>query len=1312
MESALDPYRNVPKDIKVSWDYGDAWGKLSNILDFDYGTFFHSTNSVTEDQGLIYDLKKVYDLERIDYTPRNDNKGNGTVQRMDVYTSIDGVNWTLSYDSSKQKSDWTYSKDMSDLDTKTIDMTGTSARYIKYVVKKSKGGFFSAAELQPYIVDGSEGYVIGDTNNDGVIDENDATQIENYVGLEDGDPTWDQVKRSDYNKNGYYDAQDIAQTMVHLDGGVKKTSKDPKGSLITSLDKTDYAAGETVTLTISGVDMKNVYSIGGKIGYNSEDLTFKGTAATLATANMREYKFDRTAYKKERSAAVNRNVNFTYTNSGSKKSISGTKDIVTVTFTAKRDISLTPDYFDASEYMFVSNNLNAINPVAASEDIQTPDVTVSQIQVQSVQGQDESVLQPGMGVDKLIDGKWGSDANRFEFQWGSDPESVSARVPYWTLFNFDGQKTITDMTIRVRVDGTTINTGALKDFELYAINGEEETKIGNYSITAVDSKQGFNIHFDTPVQADKIKLNALNSQGGLEYKLNIDEVEFYQNKATYAEDIVFDENNASTMNVGQLKAFKATVLPENVTNGLYSVESDKPEVVSVIRTVDGDHYNYTLHAKKQGKAVLTVTSSSADKQGKKITKTFEINVGAGQVVVDDLKAQLDEANKAIENKNLYTTASIDALKDAVKNAEAVLNDKDATQTEVNAQTINLFKAIQALEYKGSNEGQPDCETEITIDPAKVTATSNATESPVEDAFDGDPSTIWHSNYNGNHTLPQGVTMDLGAEYDVQQLNYLPRSGSGNGDITKYMVETSLDGENFKTVVVGTFEHDGSMLVDKGEFKKVKFDTTKARYVRFTALESLGNQVNTYASAAEIKLFGALHEEAIPATSITLDKTEVTLNVNETAQVTATLSPTETTDVVTWSSEDESIAKVDATGKITAVANGTVNIIAKANDQVQATVTVTVNAPGQAQLQQLINEANEVKYENTVLQDALTKAIAKATEALDGDEQELQMAYYELAADMSELELIQNNLDELNGFVQMDDSLYVKDDAFTLFKNKVEIAKNLMADPINSKDLLKPQIKDVNDTYKLLTKLNREKLTAAIELAERVKTQDCVENDELAAFNAALEAAKAADPANNEEIDALVNALLDAQANLKYKQNGLTTQDQKDSIQYALDILKGLKLEDYSKEDQETIKAAIAKGEEALANPELDRDDANKVIKQLVKALAVKPKKDIDVPTTPDKPGTGSGSETKPGTGSGTTTKPGTGSGTTTKPGSGTTTTVNPSKGQSGANTGVENKAGLFGSLGVGAASLAGIATILYRKRENGKGLKKVKKSKK
>lgn len=48
VQSAQDPYRNVPKDIKVTWGYGDAWGKLANVLDFDTGTMFHSTNAVQE----------------------------------------------------------------------------------------------------------------------------------------------------------------------------------------------------------------------------------------------------------------------------------------------------------------------------------------------------------------------------------------------------------------------------------------------------------------------------------------------------------------------------------------------------------------------------------------------------------------------------------------------------------------------------------------------------------------------------------------------------------------------------------------------------------------------------------------------------------------------------------------------------------------------------------------------------------------------------------------------------------------------------------------------------------------------------------------------------------------------------------------------------------------------------------------------------------------------------------------------------------------------------------------------------------------
>ena len=137
------------------------------------------------------------------------------------------------------------------------------------------------------------------------------------------------------------------------------------------------------------------------------------------------------------------------------------------------------------------------------------------------------------------------------------------------------------------------------------------------------------------------------------------------------------------------------------------------------------------------------------------------------------------------------------LKNALKLAQNVEDKKDATQTEVNAQVVQLYKAIQQLEYRGSNTAQPDSENPIVVDPANVTATTSASEGPVENAFDGDQATYWHSGWEqGTEKLPQSVTIDLADEYDVEQVNYLPRQGSRNGDIIKYQIETSEDGETF------------------------------------------------------------------------------------------------------------------------------------------------------------------------------------------------------------------------------------------------------------------------------------------------------------------------------------------------------------------------------------------------------------------------------------------------------------------------------------------------------------------------------------
>ncbi len=81
---------------------------------------------------------------------------------------------------------------------------------------------------------------------------------------------------------------------------------------------------------------------------------------------------------------------------------------------------------------------------------------------------------------------------------------------------------------------------------------------------------------------------------------------------------------------------------------------------------------------------------------------------------------------------------------------------------------------------------------------------------------------------------------------------------------------------------------------------------------------------------------------VPTGSVTLDKTTLSLAVGETAQLTATVKPDNATDKnVTWSSSDESVAKVD-NGKVTALKSGKATVTAKCGGKTaECTVTVTV-----------------------------------------------------------------------------------------------------------------------------------------------------------------------------------------------------------------------------------------------------------------------------------------------------------------------------------------------------------------------------------
>ena len=79
----------------------------------------------------------------------------------------------------------------------------------------------------------------------------------------------------------------------------------------------------------------------------------------------------------------------------------------------------------------------------------------------------------------------------------------------------------------------------------------------------------------------------------------------------------------------------------------------------------------------------------------------------------------------------------------------------------------------------------------------------------------------------------------------------------------------------------------------------------------------------------------------PATGIALNKTALSLTAGGSEQLNATVQPADATDTVKWSSNKPEIAKVDSTGKVTAVAAGEAVITAKAGDKT-ATCTVKVS----------------------------------------------------------------------------------------------------------------------------------------------------------------------------------------------------------------------------------------------------------------------------------------------------------------------------------------------------------------------------------
>lgn len=122
---------------------------------------------------------------------------------------------------------------------------------------------------------------------------------------------------------------------------------------------------------------------------------------------------------------------------------------------------------------------------------------------------------------------------------------------------------------------------------------------------------------------------------------------------------------------------------------------------------------------------------------------------------------------------------------------------------------------------------------------------------IANAFDGSAETIWHSNFTDEaQTHPYTVDIDLGKLVPVNGFGYLPRADLGVGVVKDYEIYVSRTPDTFgEPVAKGAFTPTADPEnPKKAKAEKVSFPTTWGRYVRFTALSSVGG--DRYATAAE------------------------------------------------------------------------------------------------------------------------------------------------------------------------------------------------------------------------------------------------------------------------------------------------------------------------------------------------------------------------------------------------------------------------------------------------------------------------------
>ena len=253
--------------------------------------------------------------------------------------------------------------------------------------------------------------------------------------------------------------------------------------------------------------------------------------------------------------------------------------------------------------------------------------------------------------------------------------------------------------------------------------------------------------------------------------------------------------------------------------------------------------------------------------------TLSVSIAAGSISENGGSTQATVTRHNGTTGNLVVNLfSSDTAEATVPDTVTILDGSDSATFTLTAVDDALTDGVQLVTITASAAGHIngavtvkviDDETDLSVipqagwslwyvDSEELTAEDGA----AINAFDDDPTTIWHTHYLGDNDPipPHEIQINLGASYEIQGFRYLPRQVGVNGGIDQYEFYVSNDGTTWSSpAATGSFANDATE-------KEVLFNPVIGQFIRLRALREING--NPWTSAAEINVLGETSPELL------------------------------------------------------------------------------------------------------------------------------------------------------------------------------------------------------------------------------------------------------------------------------------------------------------------------------------------------------------------------------------------------------------------------------------------------------------------